>query len=60
LIGPGFFDFEFSDSPLAFESEDERMTPWGVAEWRKIAIGLPDWLTASAALNTARSQGICQ
>jgi hypothetical protein len=38
---------------------DSGATPWGVG-WRKIASGLPDWLTASAALNTARSQGTCR
>src|SRR5262249_1004157 len=26
----------------------------------KIAIGMPDWLTASAALSSARSQGVCR
>ena len=34
-------------------------TPWG-AGWTKIAIGMPDWLIASAALSTARSQGVCR
>ena len=34
-------------------------TPWGVG-WRKIAIGIPDWLAAHAALDTARSQGVCR
>lgn len=38
---------------------DSSATPWGVG-WSKIAIGLPDWLSASAALNTARSQGVCR
>lgn len=38
---------------------DSGATPWGVG-WRKIAIGLPDWLSAHAALDTARSQGVCQ
>jgi hypothetical protein len=38
---------------------DSADTPWGVG-WTKIAIGLPDWLAASAALNTARSQGVCR
>jgi hypothetical protein len=33
--------------------------PWGTG-WTKIAIGLPDWLAASAALSTARSQGECR
>jgi hypothetical protein len=34
-------------------------TPWGVG-WTKIAVGMPDWLSASAALNNARSQGVCR
>jgi len=38
---------------------DSGATPWGVG-WRKIAIGLPDWPSASAALNGARSQGVCR
>jgi hypothetical protein len=38
---------------------DSAGTPWGVG-WTKIAIGLPDWLTANAALSTARSQGACR
>ena len=38
---------------------DSAGTPWGVG-WTKIAIGMPDWLTASAALSTARSQGACR
>ena len=38
---------------------DSSATPWGVG-WRKIAIGLPDWLSAHAALDTARSQGVCR
>ncbi len=38
---------------------DSGATPWG-AGWTKIAIGLPDWLAASAALDSARSQGACQ
>jgi hypothetical protein len=38
---------------------DSAGTPWG-AGWAKIAIGMPDWLTASAALSTARSQGVCR
>ena len=33
-------------------------SPWGTG-WTKIAVGLPDWLAASAALDTARSQGAC-
>ncbi len=38
---------------------DSAATPWGNS-WTKLAVGLPDWLTASAALNTARSQGVCR
>jgi hypothetical protein len=38
---------------------DSAGTPWGVG-WTKIALGMPDWLTASAALSTARSQGACR
>jgi hypothetical protein len=38
---------------------DSAGTPWGVG-WTKIALGMPDWLTASAALNTALSQGACR
>jgi hypothetical protein len=38
---------------------DSGATPWGTG-WTKIAYGLPDWFTASAALNSARSQGVCQ
>jgi len=34
-------------------------TPWG-AGWTKIAVGMPDWLTAFAALGSARSQGACR
>ncbi len=37
---------------------DSADNPWG-AGWTKIAFGLPDWLAASAALDTARSQGAC-
>ena len=36
---------------------DSAGTPWG-AGWTKIAIGMPDWLIASAALSTVRSQGV--
>ncbi len=32
--------------------------PWGVG-WTMIAYGIPDWLMAQAALDTARSQGAC-
>ena len=38
---------------------DSGATPWGVG-WTKIAIGFPDWLAASAALDSARSQGVCR
>jgi hypothetical protein len=38
---------------------DSASTPWGVG-WTKIALGLPDWVAASAALDSARSQGICR
>ncbi|MFZ3357930.1 MAG: hypothetical protein WCA56_11300 [Xanthobacteraceae bacterium] len=38
---------------------DSADTPWGVG-WTKIAIGLPDWVAASAELYTARSQGVCR
>jgi hypothetical protein len=38
---------------------DSGGTPWG-AGWTKIALGMPDWLTASAALSTARAQGVCR
>lgn len=31
---------------------DSAGTPWGVG-WTKIAIGMPDWLIASAALSNA-------
>ncbi len=37
---------------------DSGATPWG-SGWTKIAVSLPDWLSASAALSTARSQGVC-
>jgi hypothetical protein len=37
---------------------DSAGTPWGVG-WTKIAIGMPDWLIASAALSNARAQGVC-
>jgi hypothetical protein len=37
---------------------DSGADPWG-AEWRKIAIGLPDWSAASAALDSARAQAVC-
>ena len=38
---------------------DSTGTPWGVG-WTKIAIGMPDRLTASAVLSNARSQGVCR
>lgn len=38
---------------------DSAATPWG-AGWTKILVGLPDWLAASAALDSARAQGICR
>lgn len=38
---------------------DSGATPWGVG-WSKIALGLPDWTAASAALYAARSQGVCR
>jgi hypothetical protein len=38
---------------------DSADTPWGVG-WTKLALGMPDWLTASAALDSARAQGACR
>ena len=38
---------------------DSAGTPWG-AGWTKVAIGMPDWLVASAALSNARVQGVCR
>lgn len=38
---------------------DSADTPWGVG-WTKLAYGLPDWVAASAALDTARMQGACR
>jgi hypothetical protein len=38
---------------------DSGGTPWGVG-WTKLAVGMPDWLTASAVLSNARSQGVCR
>jgi hypothetical protein len=38
---------------------DSADTPWGVG-WTKIAYGLPDWMAASVALDTARMQGACR
>jgi hypothetical protein len=38
---------------------DSASTPWGVG-WTKIVLGLPDWQVASAALYSARLQGVCR
>jgi hypothetical protein len=38
---------------------DSADAPWG-SGWTQIAYGMPDWLTAAAALDTARSQGVCR
>ena len=38
---------------------DSAGTPRG-AGWTKVAIGMPDWLVASAALSNARVQGVCR
>jgi hypothetical protein len=38
---------------------DSSASPWG-NNWTEIAYGMPDWLTASSALNSARSQGVCR
>ena len=37
---------------------DSSTDPWG-AGWRKIAIGLPSWSAAMAALDAARAQDVC-
>lgn len=37
---------------------DSSANPWG-DDWRKIAIGLPTWSAAEAALDAARSQNAC-
>jgi len=37
---------------------DGDATPWG-PNWRKIAVGLPNWAAAAAALNDARVHGVC-
>jgi hypothetical protein len=37
---------------------DSGATPWG-DNWRKVAIGLPDWDAAAAALDSARFQNVC-
>jgi len=38
---------------------DSAETPWGTG-WTKIAIGLPDHITAQAALDTAIAQHVCR
>jgi hypothetical protein len=38
---------------------DSAGTPWG-AGWTKLALGMPDWPTAWAALDSARAQGACR
>lgn len=38
---------------------DSADNPWG-SGWSKIALGLPDYLTAQAALANARVQGTCR
>jgi hypothetical protein len=38
---------------------DSAGTPWGVG-WTKLALGMPDWPTAWAALDGARAQGACR
>jgi hypothetical protein len=38
---------------------DSADNPWGPA-WTKVAIGLPDYTTASAALNDAILHGVCR
>ncbi len=38
---------------------DSADNPWG-SGWTKIALGLPDYLTAQAALANARAQGTCR
>jgi len=37
---------------------DSTANPWG-DDWKKLAVGLPDWLAATAALDSARSQNLC-
>jgi hypothetical protein len=37
---------------------DSAANPWG-DNWQKIAVGLPDWPAAAAALDSARSQNLC-
>ena len=38
---------------------DSADNPWG-SGWTKIALGLPDYLTAQVALANARAQGTCR
>lgn len=38
---------------------DSAATPWG-SGWRKIAIALPTWAAADAALDSARAQDVCR
>ena len=38
---------------------DSADNPWA-SGWTKIALGLPDYLTAQAALANARAQGTCR
>jgi hypothetical protein len=38
---------------------DSAATPWGTS-WRKLAIGLPNWDAAHAALADARAQAVCR
>jgi hypothetical protein len=38
---------------------DSAGTPWG-PRWTKIAVGLPDYLTAKSTLDSAIAQGVCQ
>ena len=37
---------------------DSAANPWGTG-WTKIAVGLPDWAAAAAALDAARAQNVC-
>jgi hypothetical protein len=49
---------QFSDGwcKIWWDSGD---APWG-DDWVMLTYGLPDWLSASAVLASARSQGICR
>lgn len=38
---------------------DSAAVPWGTT-WRKLAIGLPTWSMARAALADARAQAVCR